>query len=83
MKACILTLGCKVNEAESASLLAGLEARGWETADSPYAPDLFIINTCAVPADAEKQSRQAAALLPKLHPQAPVPVCACASQHPP
>ena len=59
MKACILTLGCKVNEAESASLLAGLEARGWETADSPCAADLYIINTCAVTAEAEKKSRQA------------------------
>ena len=29
MKACVFTLGCKVNEAESASLMAGLEARGY------------------------------------------------------
>ena len=83
MKACILTLGCKVNEAESASLLAGLEARGWETADSPCAADLYIINTCAVTAEAEKKSRQAVARLRKFNPQAPVLVCGCASQNAP
>ena len=83
MKACILTLGCKVNEAESASLLAGLEARGWETADSPCAADLYIINTCAVTAEAEKKSRQAVARLRKFNPRAPVLVCGCASQNAP
>lgn len=56
MKACILTLGCKVNEAESDSLLAGLEARGWETSCVPCAADLYIINTCAVTAEAEKRA---------------------------
>ena len=80
MKACIFTLGCKVNEAESDSLLAGLEARGWETACTPCAADLYIINTCAVTAEAEKKSRQAVARLRRFNPSAPVIVCGCASQ---
>ena len=83
MKACILTLGCKVNEAESYSLLAGLEARGWETSCVPCAADLYIINTCAVTAEAEKKSRQAVARLKKFNPSAPVLVCGCASQRDP
>ena len=83
MKACILTLGCKVNEAESDSLLAGLEARGWETSCVPCAADLYIINTCAVTAEAEKKSGQAVARLKKLSPSAPVLVCGCASQRDP
>ena len=83
MKACILTLGCKVNEAESDSLLAGLEARGWETSDVPCAADLYIINTCAVTAEAERKSRQAVARLKKFNPSAPVLVCGCASQRDP
>lgn len=83
MKACILTLGCKVNEAESDSLLAGLEARGWETSCVPCAADLYIINTCAVTAEAEKKSRQAVARLKKFNPSAPVLVCGCASQRDP
>ena len=83
MKACILTLGCKVNEAESDSLLTGLEARGWETSCVPCAADLYIINTCAVTAEAEKKSRQAVARLKKFNPSAPVLVCGCASQRDP
>ncbi len=83
MKACILTLGCKVNEAESDSLLAGLEVRGWETSCVPCAADLYIINTCAVTAEAEKKSRQAVARLKKFNPSAPVLVCGCASQRDP
>ena len=83
MKACILTLGCKVNEAESDSLLAGLEARGWETSCVPCAADLYITNTCAVTAEAEKKSRQAVARLKKFNPSAPVLVCGCASQRDP
>lgn len=83
MKACILTLGCKVNEAESDSLLAGLEARGWETSCVPCAADLYIINTCAVTAEAEKKSRQAVARLKKFNPSAPILVCGCASQRDP
>ena len=83
MKACILTLGCKVNEAESDSLLAGLEARGWETSCVPCAADLYIINTCAVTAEAERKSRQAVARLKKFNPSAPVLVCGCAAQRDP
>lgn len=83
MKACILTLGCKVNEAESDSLLAGLEARGWETSCVPCVADLYIINTCAVTAEAEKKSRQAVARLKKFNPSASILVCGCASQRDP
>ncbi|HIX08766.1 MAG TPA: tRNA (N(6)-L-threonylcarbamoyladenosine(37)-C(2))-methylthiotransferase MtaB [Firmicutes bacterium] len=83
MKACVLTLGCKVNEAESDSLLAGLEARGWETATAPCPADLYLINTCAVTAEAERKSRQAVARLRKFNPSAPVIVCGCASQNAP
>ncbi len=83
MKACIFTLGCKVNEAESDSLMAGLEARGWETACVPCAADLYLINTCAVTAEAEKKSRQAVARLRKFNPSAPVIVFGCASRRDP
>ena len=83
MKACVFTLGCKVNEAESDSLLAGLEARGWETSSVPCAADLYILNTCAVTAEAEKKSRQAVARLLRFNPSAPVIVCGCASQRDP
>ena len=83
MKACVFTLGCKVNEVESASFLAALEARGYETMDEPGYADLYILNTCAVTAEAEKKSRQAVARLRKFNPAARIIVCGCAAQsHP-
>ena len=61
MRAVVFTLGCKVNDCESASLLRGLEERGYEVSDELGPADLFILNTCAVTGEAEKKSRQAPA----------------------
>ena len=72
MKACVFTLGCKMNEVESASLMHGLEERGYEVTDIPSYADLYLINTCAVTAEAERKSRQAVARLRKFNPNAPV-----------
>lgn len=83
MKACVFTLGCKMNEVESASLMRGLEARGYEVTDELCAADLYLINTCAVTAEAEKKSRQAVARVRRYNPEAAVVVCGCASQHAP
>ena len=47
MKAVVFTLGCKVNGCESASLLRGLEERGYEVSDELVPADLYILNTCA------------------------------------
>jgi len=83
MKACVFTLGCKMNEVESASLAEGLKELGYEVTDKPCFADLYLINTCAVTAEAEKKSRQAVARLRKFNPSAPVIVCGCASEHAP
>lgn len=83
MKACVFTLGCKMNEVESASLMAGLEARGYEVTDGLCKADIYFLNTCAVTREAEKKSRQAIARLRKYNPLAPVVVFGCASAHAP
>ena len=81
MKACLFTLGCKQNEVESASLMRGLEERGFEVTDELSYADLYLLNTCAVTAEAEKKSRQAVARMRKFNPAAPVVVCGCAAEH--
>ncbi len=81
MKACVFTLGCKMNEAESASLMRGLKELGFEVTDALGYADLYLLNTCAVTAEAEKKSRQAVARMRKYNPAAPVIVCGCASGH--
>ena len=36
MKAVVFTLGCKVNECESDSLISGLRARGYDVSETQY-----------------------------------------------
>lgn len=83
MKAVVFTLGCKVNSCESSALLNGLMQKGYTVSDKLEYADLYIINTCAVTAEAEKKSRQALARVKKLNPNARIMVCGCASQHNP
>ena len=83
MKAVVFTLGCKVNSSESASLVNGLEERGYKVYDELVYADIYILNTCAVTGEAEKKSRQAIARVRAINPEAKIFVCGCASQHNP
>jgi threonylcarbamoyladenosine tRNA methylthiotransferase MtaB len=58
MKISIVTLGCKVNQSESASIEGSLRQAGHEIVSSAETPDLTIINTCTVTAKSDYQSRQ-------------------------
>ena len=80
MRACVFTLGCKMNEVESASLMRGLEELGFEVTDELCAADLYLLNTCAVTAEAEKKSRQAITRMRKFNPQAKIIVLGCAAE---
>ncbi len=80
MKVCVMTLGCKVNKYESDSIIKQLEERGYEAVESLQPADVFVINTCAVTAEAEKKSRQMIARCRKFNPNARILICGCASQ---
>ena len=83
MKAVVFTLGCKVNECESDSLISGLINLGYEVSDKLEKADLYIVNTCAVTAEAEKKSRQMASRIRKLSSDAKVIFTGCAVQKDP
>lgn len=83
MKICVFTLGCKVNSSESDSLIRGLKGRGYEVTDELEFADLYIVNTCAVTAEAEKKSRQTSARVKKLNPSARIIYTGCACQKDP
>lgn len=83
MKAVVLTLGCKVNDVESGSIIRGLENLGWEVSRELEPADLYIVNTCAVTAEAERKSRQTVGKALKCNPLAKVIVCGCASEKSP
>ena len=80
MKAVVFTLGCKVNECESDSLVSGLKARGFDVTDKLEKADLYIVNTCAVTQEAEKKSRQTASRIKRLNPDAKIIFTGCAAE---
>ncbi|MCY4050865.1 MAG: tRNA (N(6)-L-threonylcarbamoyladenosine(37)-C(2))-methylthiotransferase MtaB [Gammaproteobacteria bacterium] len=75
--AAVITLGCKVNTFESEHIASGLEARGFKRAPSNESADLFVINTCTVTAEADRQTRQLIRRTIRNHPAAKVVVTGC------
>ena len=75
----IISLGCKVNSYECASLSSMLQKRGYfECGDKT--PDIVIINTCSVTATADQKSRQHIRKMMKEYPDAICVVMGCYSQ---
>ncbi|MEN8258348.1 MAG: tRNA (N(6)-L-threonylcarbamoyladenosine(37)-C(2))-methylthiotransferase MtaB [Thermodesulfobacteriota bacterium] len=79
-KVAITTLGCKVNQYESASFQSEFEARGVEIVPFSQPADIYIINTCAVTNKAGAQSRQTIRRALKNNAKARVVVTGCYSQ---
>lgn len=80
MKIVVWTLGCKVNQYESDSLINTLRSKGHEVESKLGFADVYIINTCAVTNEAEKKSRQVIAKCKSFNKDAKVLVCGCASE---
>lgn len=76
----ITTLGCKVNQYESAAFASGFEAAGCILMPFRAAADIYVINTCAVTARAGQQSRQLIRRVLHEQPDARVVVTGCYAQ---
>ena len=73
----IYTLGCKVNQYESAQIAQLLEQLGLSPADSGQKPDLAVINTCCVTGTASAKSRLYIQRALKTNPAGVRVVCGC------
>jgi threonylcarbamoyladenosine tRNA methylthiotransferase MtaB len=73
----IITLGCRVNQAESAAIADRLVEAHWEPADPNEVADLCLINTCTVTRRAAMQSRQAVRRAIQEYPAARVAATGC------
>lgn len=80
-KISIFTLGCKVNQYDTDAMLAVFEHAGFQITEGLEFADVYIVNSCAVTAEAEKKSRQSVARILKINPNARIYVCGCASQN--
>src|SRR5437660_6875693 len=68
----VVTFGCRLNAYEAQVISRQAQAAGLA--------DAVVINTCAVTAEAVRQSRQAIRKLKREHPDAPIVVTGCAAQ---
>lgn len=73
----IITLGCRVNQYESAYISEVLKNKGYEVVSEGDDCEYYVVNTCAVTAESERKSRQAVRKAAK---NARVAVIGCASQ---
>lgn len=60
MKFYIRTLGCKMNQLDSARIAAALQGAGHSYANSEDEADCVLVNSCTVTAQADRKSRQVA-----------------------
>lgn len=77
----IITLGCKQNKYESDCMAGILKRNGFEVLEGLQEADIYIINTCAVTAEAEKKSRQYVQKCNKLNSNSKIIICGCASEN--
>ncbi|HAJ27985.1 MAG TPA: tRNA (N(6)-L-threonylcarbamoyladenosine(37)-C(2))-methylthiotransferase MtaB [Syntrophus sp. (in: bacteria)] len=80
MRVAITTLGCKVNQYESAAMGESLEKHGFLLVPFLEEADFYIINTCTVTGRTDYQSRQLIRRAGKRNPQAAIIVTGCYAQ---
>jgi threonylcarbamoyladenosine tRNA methylthiotransferase MtaB len=78
-----VTLGCKVNQYETEYVRQGLAGLGYHEACSAERPQLCVVNTCTVTAEAEARGRKLIRLLARKYPQAEIVVMGCAAARAP
>ncbi len=75
--ASVLTLGCKLNLADSGAIAARLGAAGYDVVDAICEADAVVVNTCSVTHAADRKSRRLIRAARRLSPAAPVAVTGC------
>ena len=70
------TLGCRLNQHDTAAMRADLEREGWRAAD-PDRADVLIVNTCTVTRRADQEARQLVRRLAAERPGAAIVVTGC------
>src|SRR6478736_6452330 len=74
------TLGCKLNYSETSTLSRLLEADGFEKKDFTDEADVYVINTCSVTDNADKECRQLVRRIQRKSPGSFVVITGCYAQ---
>lgn len=74
------TLGCKLNFSETSSLSRMLETEGFEKKEFDDMADVYVINTCSVTDNADKECRQLVRRIQRKAPESLVVITGCYAQ---
>lgn len=79
-KIAFYTLGCKLNYAETSHIAQKFKEQGFTIVDENELADIYIINSCTVTKDAEKDCRQKVRQFIRKNPYAVIGVVGCYAQ---
>lgn len=74
------TLGCKLNFSESAAMGRMMEAEGFVKTNFDEPADVYVINTCSVTDNADKECRQLVRRIQRRSPESLVVITGCYAQ---
>ena len=74
------TLGCKLNYSETSTLSRTLEAEGFVKKEFEELADVYVINTCSVTENADKECRQIVRRIQRRAPESLVVITGCYAQ---
>ncbi len=74
------TLGCKLNYSETSTLSRSMEAEGFVKKEFEELADVYVINTCSVTDNADKECRQIVRRIQRRAPQSLIVVTGCYAQ---
>jgi threonylcarbamoyladenosine tRNA methylthiotransferase MtaB len=74
------TLGCKLNFSETSTLSRMLEQEGFEKKEFTDVADVYVINTCSVTDNADKECRQLVRRIQRKSPESLVVITGCYAQ---
>src|SRR3982751_6008043 len=74
------TLGCKLNFSETSTLSRQLEAEGFMKKEFDDKADVYVINTCSVTENADKECRQLVRRIQRKAPESFVVITGCYAQ---
>lgn len=74
------TLGCKVNQYDTQTMMELFRREGYQIGDFQSYADIYVINTCTVTAMSDKKSRQMISRANKRNPNAVLVVAGCYAQ---
>lgn len=79
-RAALLSLGCRLNHAETQAIRGRLEAAGYEIVEWGGEADVMVLNSCTVTAQADAKSRHALRAARRENPAARLAVVGCYAQ---